>query len=243
MSNCSTLINELGNRYGLLTVIDSTKDENNKTIWVCRCDCGNIRQIRGKDLRRGNNTTCGVGCKLRYLRNNKFKDLTGQKFNHLTVLSFKEINTAHQSVWHCRCDCGKECDVTGCRMLDGSVKSCGCLRSANEEIIEQYLIKHNIIFQREQVFDDLLSPKKRHLRYDFGIYNTNNQVIGLIEFQGEQHFKSVDYFGGEEKFKERQLHDQLKYEYAYKNHIPILYLRKNQSLEQKIDNFLNIIQK
>ena len=44
------LINELGNRYGLLTVIGSTKDKNNKTVWVCQCDCGNIKILRGHDF-------------------------------------------------------------------------------------------------------------------------------------------------------------------------------------------------
>ena len=170
----STLINELGNRYGLLTVIGSSKDKDNKTVWVCQCDCGNTKIVRGKDLRRGNNTTCGVGCKLRYLRNNRFKDLTGQKFGHLTVLTFKEINEKHQSVLHCLCDCGKECDIIGCRMIEGTIKSCGCLRSVNEELIEEYLIKNKINFKREQTFQDLLSPKNYHLRYDFGIYNAFN---------------------------------------------------------------------
>lgn len=76
-SKQSSLINELGNRYGLLTVIGSTKNTENKTVWICQCDCGNTIVLRGTALRRGNNTTCGKGCKLKYLRNSKFKDLTG----------------------------------------------------------------------------------------------------------------------------------------------------------------------
>ena len=241
MKKQSTLINELGNRYGLLTVIGMIKDADNKTVWLCQCDCGNTKIVKGKDLRRGNNTTCGRGCKLKYTRNGTFKDLTGQKFDHLTVLSFKEINDKHQSVWHCKCDCGKECDIIGCRMVEGIIKSCGCLKSANEEIIEQYLIQKHILYKREQMFSDLLSIKKYPLRYDFGIYNINSQLIGLIEFQGDQHFKTVQYFDGEKDYKKRQFHDELKYNYAKEHNIPILYLIKEDNLKEKIDIFLNTI--
>ena len=235
------LINELGNRYGLLTIIDSTKDKNNKTVWICQCDCGNIRILRGHDLRRGNNTTCGSGCKLKYLRNSTFKDLTGQKFNKLTVLYFKEINKNHQSVWHCKCDCGNECDIIGCRMIEGVIQSCGCITSSNEIEINKYLKQLNINFKSEQTFEDLFGLKNGHLRYDFAIYNKNNSIIGLIEYQGDQHFKSVDYWGGNQGLQIRQQHDKLKYDYAESHNIPLLYLTKQDNLKEKILKFLKDI--
>ena len=41
----------------------------------------------------------------------KYKDLTGQKFGMLTALEKVPDANAKQAVWHCRCDCGNECDV------------------------------------------------------------------------------------------------------------------------------------
>lgn len=234
------LINELGNRYGLLTVIGSTKDKNNKTVWVCQCDCGNIKILRGHDLRKGNNKTCGKGCPLKYKYNSKFKDITGQKFGKLTVLSFKEINSHHQSVWHCKCDCGNECDIIGCRMTEGIIQSCGCLTSSSEKKINQYLSDLHITYKSEQTFNDLLGIRGGHLRYDFAIYK-NNIIIGLIEFQGEQHFKSVKYWGGDKEFQIRQQHDEMKFNYAKSHNIPLLYLTQKDNLKEKILQFINDI--
>ena len=298
------LIDEIGHKYGLLTVIKQDT-KYGKAAWLCQCDCGNTKIATGSDLRTGKVTSCGAGCKLKYLRNSNFKDLTGQRFGRLIVLSFKEINKNHKSVWHCKCDCGNECDILGASLENGKTqscgclhkeqlqqqniqdisgqtfgyltvlnwvydenkkikwrckckcgnivdyssstltayngaKSCGCVQSFNEKEILNILQKNNINFKKEQSFKDLVSQKNRRLRYDFGIYK-NNQIIGLIEFQGDQHFYSVEHFGGNEEFEKRQLHDQLKYNYAKQHNIPLLYLIKEDNLKEKINKFLKEI--
>lgn len=55
-------------------------------------------------------------------------DLTGQKFNLLTVLYECKERQCNHIVWHCRCDCGNECDVLGSHLKSGHVKSCGCIK-------------------------------------------------------------------------------------------------------------------
>ena len=37
--------------------------------------------------------------------------------------------------WHCRCDCGNECDVSSEQLRNGGTRSCGCLH--NELLREQ----------------------------------------------------------------------------------------------------------
>ena len=56
----------------------------------------------------------------------RHKDLTGQKFNMLTVKSFAFIRDSH-AYWNCVCDCGKESVVCASRLLRGTTKSCGCI--------------------------------------------------------------------------------------------------------------------
>ena len=60
-------------------------------------------------------------------------DLTGQKFNKLTVIKEapKEQRKNNRVTWICRCDCGKEVLVTGKDLKSGNTKSCGCLYSKN----------------------------------------------------------------------------------------------------------------
>ena len=56
-----------------------------------------------------------------------FKDLTGMKFNRLTVIERAE-NKGSQTYWKCKCDCGKETIVNAYSLKSGHSKSCGCLR-------------------------------------------------------------------------------------------------------------------
>ena len=55
-------------------------------------------------------------------------DLTGQKFNRLTVIR-RDKNTKHgHTTWLCMCNCGKTSVVRGYHLLSGKIKSCGCLK-------------------------------------------------------------------------------------------------------------------
>lgn len=52
-------INEIGNRYGKLIVIDKTTDALGRLKWKCKCDCGNIIEVTSSSLRSGNTQSCG----------------------------------------------------------------------------------------------------------------------------------------------------------------------------------------
>lgn len=57
----------------------------------------------------------------------ELKDLTGQTFGRLTVLSLHGTSHGH-AVWNCVCTCGKTLNVMRGSLLKGATKSCGCLR-------------------------------------------------------------------------------------------------------------------
>jgi hypothetical protein len=68
------------------------------------------------------------------------KDLTGQKFGRLTVIEKTGKRAGNRSIiWKCRCDCGNIVEVIRDDLLNGSTKSCGCLK---KEINEKIHIKH-----------------------------------------------------------------------------------------------------
>jgi len=58
----------------------------------------------------------------------KFVDLTGQCFGILTVIRKTDKNKFGQSRWVCRCTCGNEITTVGNRLIQGGVKSCGCIK-------------------------------------------------------------------------------------------------------------------
>lgn len=57
----------------------------------------------------------------------RVKDLTGQRFVRLLVMSRAENTPAGSARWHCVCDCGASSVVRGGNLRAGKTKSCGCL--------------------------------------------------------------------------------------------------------------------
>lgn len=51
---------EIGNIYGLLTVIEKAENRRYGSVaWKCKCKCGNEVIISGKELRNGDTKSCG----------------------------------------------------------------------------------------------------------------------------------------------------------------------------------------
>ena len=112
-----------GNRYGKLTVEKEVERINNYRHWLCKCDCGGSKVVYHGNLTRGGTNSCGctpVG--------RSVNDLTGKKFNFLTVVKLhdKRSNTGNL-IWFCKCDCGKETLVHASSLVSENVKSCGWL--------------------------------------------------------------------------------------------------------------------
>lgn len=85
-----------------------------------------------------------------------------------------------------------------------------CICSCGEQRILSFLLKNNIQYSQWQKFNNLLGVNKSPLSYDFYISNKNV----LIEFQGEQHERPIEHFGGQKHFEIQQEHDKSKREYA-----------------------------
>jgi len=62
------------------------------------------------------------------------KDLRGKKFNKLTPLYPLPERVCKNIVWHCKCDCGNECDVISAHLSSNHTKSCGCQAVENGKI-------------------------------------------------------------------------------------------------------------
>lgn len=83
--------------------------------------------------------------------------------------------------------------------------------SFGEEKINGILINNQINFLPQYKFKECRN--KQSLPFDFAIFK-NNKLILLIEYQGEQHYKPVVFFGGEEKFKLQQKRDKIKKDFC-----------------------------
>lgn len=103
--------------------------------------------------------------------------------------------------------------------------------SLGEQRIRKILTQNLCNFVEQKTFDGLKDQKP--LRFDFSL-EFNGKVVCLIEYQGEQHFKAVEHFGGMEGFQLRQKHDAMKFQYCQQHKIPLFYIRYDEDLDQRL---------
>lgn len=90
---------------------------------------------------------------------------------------------------------------------------------------------NNIKYERFKHFDWL---GRQSLDFYLPDYN-----IG-IECQGEQHFKPIKYFGGEDKFNKIVERDKRKLELCQNNNVKLLFINYNNK-EKDLENAKNTI--
>jgi hypothetical protein len=138
------LIDLTGQRFGRLMVIrriDNRKalGGQTRTMWLCKCDCGNNAKVSSQELKRGSTKSCGCYNKEK-AKNFCFEDLIGQKFGRWTVLEKvekPEYLKGDGTYWLCRCDCGNEKIKSRRNLLNGDSSSCGCYQK--EQASKAYL--------------------------------------------------------------------------------------------------------
>ena len=172
----------------------------------------------------------------------EFIDETGNVCGKLTVLCRDSNNSYGQARWKCQCECGTITTVSGGQLRSGGTRSCGCTKSFGELTIIKLLNENNITYKKEYVFDDL--KDKGSLRFDFAILNKQNKLLGLIEFQGSQHYINtpIGYYT-QKKIDTIKKHDAIKQQYCNKNKIPLLILNKNNYNEDMILEWIRNIQR
>ena len=173
----STAEDLTGQTFGHLTVLSRVENRNGRTCWLCRCDCGNEKKATARDLKAGKVKSCG--CHSRDRAHNR-ADLTGRTFGRLTALYPLEKRDRKGSVyWKCACQCGGETEATQDALVQGGVRSCGCLKSENQKKIAGKLhrvdgtcveILKNRKYRRDNTsgFRGVFQTKNGHYRVDIG---------------------------------------------------------------------------
>lgn len=229
----NTLIDMLGQKFGRLTVIERAENtKEGRARWKCKCECGNEVIVLGKHLRSGSTKSCGCLQKQRTSEASLI-DLTGKRFGKLLVLSRIPGRTTSNGkvMWHCLCDCGTELDVLGDSLRRNHTLSCGCIASQGELIITELLKLHNINFKKEINFiDGKYSDTNTKFFYDFGIYDDDDKLLYLIEYDGYQHFNRIGGWNTKEHNELTHQRDMIKNNYCFSHHIPLIripYVKKD----------------
>ena len=235
----SKLIDITGEKYNSWTVLDRVLDNSKKgTYWRCQCECGTIKEVASTSLRNGASKSCGCQKAIKARTNNgKFIDETGNRYGKLVVLGRDEQLSIekHRAQWICQCDCGNITTVSSKCLREDKTKSCGCLISIGEENISRILRDNNIIYKSQYQ----VNINGIYYRYDFAIFDKEDNLIRLIEFDGIQHYDDKQKHWGHDITKTQE-RDKIKNQYALQNNIPLVRIpyieRDNITLEMLLGN-------
>ncbi len=110
-----------------------------------------------------------------------------------------------------------------------------CKKSLGEIKIENILKKNNTNYKTQYSFEDLKFKKKLH--FDFGILDDSNNLLFLLEYNGQQHYEIFDLFHKSIiDFEESKHRDQLKQDYCKKNNIPLYIIKYDENINEAINN-------
>lgn len=133
----------------------------------------------------------------------------------------------------CRCKiCGREWSPLPSNILSGHGCPQCCL-SFGEKAVSLYFKNNDIWYESQKTFDGCRN--KKMLPFDFYI----PEYCMCIEYDGLQHFEPIDFFGGEEGFKQRKINDNIKTEFCKQNNIQLLRIRYDEDIESVLDEYLN----
>lgn len=148
----------------------------------------------------------------------------------------------YDKVEYTGCDCYVTiiCKTHGefSQRYDSHAKGYGCSKcqtSTGEDQIKTFLVENDITFVPQKRFSGC--KHKKELPFDFYLPDHNL----CIEFNGLQHYKPVDYWGGELGFIERKLRDKIKTEYCQNNNISLIIIRYDENVIEKLSSYFNVV--
>ena len=139
------------------------------------------------------------------------------------------------------CECGTEFVTSVTHIIyDDKIQcnNCSGSKSNNEKVVENWLNLNSIKYINQYSFEDCLSENNKRLYFDFYL-----EGIGLLEIDGEGHFRATRFNGidikkAENNFIETKKRDFIKDEYCKKNNIKLLRI---SYIDINNENYKNIL--
>lgn len=209
-NNCKLLSSHYDNREEILDFVCSCGEKFSTTFHSFlysgkrQCDdCGNI--LRANKIKKG----------IDYLKKIVSESST-------SILISNDYKDYYEKL-DFKCGCGNVFTTCFLSFLNGKRLCDTCSKNSKmENIVEQFLIKNNIHYNKQVSFENLKGINGGLLKFDFSINDINGNILFVLELDGEQHFKPIKHFGGEEKFIIQQKHDKLKNTYCKNNNIILI---------------------
>jgi len=161
---------------------DISKSRLNLYIWVACEKCGTprwtqyLRRLGGP--KKKHCKTCALNLRKGEKRGIAYNrlDLVGRRFTRLVVLQdVGNHPSTGESLWECKCDCGKITKVTGYCLTSGNTKSCGCYHKIRTR---QLFSKSDSVIRINRVF---LDYQRRAKEKNLNFVLSKEQFKSLID--------------------------------------------------------------
>ena len=215
-SKCAKLSNDIiDSRLSKVnTNIERTSDFKNtvsKMSWRCKKDGCEWLSLPLSILKGHGCPECSGNQKL----TNEIIDTKLRKANRKIERISDFVHRTIKMKWKCKVD-NHIWEAPPTHVMGRSSGCPICCASKGEQRIESFLINNSIEYIHNYKFDNCRFKNK--LPFDFYIPTHNL----CIEYDGEQHYKSVNHFGGQEKFQTRKKIDAIKTKFCQDNNIKLL---------------------
>lgn len=185
----------------------------------CKCLlCGRVQQTK-----KIYDYLYGKDCYCQSKGSKKPLDILMQELGAEYLLLEDYTNTDDKLLFQHKCGHVFRIRVADVLRYKGICPSCNAWRSNGERKIDFLLTQHSVAFIKEKV----VNINGVNFRFDFWVPSLNL----FIEYNGKQHYESVEYWGGDEAFQKRQKYDGIKQQYCQENKINLLIIKYNDNIE------------
>lgn len=128
-------------------------------------------------------------------------------------------------------ECGNLTEISPHNLKNG-VRCDKCKSYKGELKIRSLLLKKGVFFEEQVRFSDCRLKKPLVFDFFLPIHNI------LIEFDGEQHIRPVERWGGEKAFQLQRKRDEIKNNYCKEKGITLIRIGYYENIEQEIKRYV-----
>ena len=176
----------IGCEFGDLKVLKLAENQRkNGGVWLtCQCSCGKQYDCPATLLRQGRRNHCGCQTK-----RGRSVWIGGRKVNRLTALYPLELRDKRGStIWHCRCECGNEVDLSYNVLMCSNIQSCGCKKKEHNKKIGTFLV--HVDGTSLDMIKSKKVPTNNTTGYK-GVYQFHGKYMAKIVFRKKQYHLGV----------------------------------------------------
>ena len=199
------------------TLLNDFNYKNSKTLIHLKCNNDNYEWFVQYKEFINNDSTCFIcSRKTKYTQD----EINNNVLDRCKLMNYKLIEPFiyknNKTRIYLMCDKGHIWNPTYTSFVNTKRNCSVCKKSLGEISISKILTDNKILYIEQHKFNNCKNINS--LVFDFYLPNYNT----CIEYDGEQHYKSIKYFGGDKRFELQQQTDLIKTNYCIDNNIKLL---------------------